>query len=287
MKTFILNVTIYLIWISTLSADITSALINYSKIECTFEEKDITDKKHKRRQHHSKDRKGGTPRPNVSIEQGWSVNWSGYVALTDGKKPKTGSVSRVSGSWIIPELLPTPDASYTAIWVGIDGYKSPTVEQLGTEHIWSNGVQQNIAWYEMYPNPAYLINGFPLSIGDMIEAEVSYKGSSQFELSIVNHTQNVFSIIPGSLTKSSTAKRNSAEWVVEAPYSSGILPLSDFQTVTFYNCKTVINSVKGNIASRKWQADHLIMATPTGVIKAVPSNLSSDYKNFSVAWVHE
>lgn len=292
MKKTILNSAIYLILLSNLCADNTSNLLTYSKIECRFEEEVKTDRnyKHSHHHHHSSTTTvapSRAPRPNIHIEQGCSNNWSGYVSMTDIHNPALGSVSFVSGTWIVPQLLPTPDTSYTAIWVGIDGYASPSVEQLGTEHVWINGAQQNIAWYEMYPNPAYQIDGFPVSVGDVIEAAVTYTGSNQFQLKIINHTQNVYTVIPANLTQSSTANRNSAEWIVEAPYSSGILPLSDFQTITFSNCKAVINNTNGSIADGSWQADDLTMVSSIGVTKATPSNLSSDYESFTVSWSHE
>jgi hypothetical protein len=55
-----------------------------------------------------------------------SNNWGGYAvtgkAFTDAK-----------GSWVVPKAncTKTPD-SYAVIWVGFDGYSSPTVEQTGT-----------------------------------------------------------------------------------------------------------------------------------------------------------
>ncbi len=289
MRNFILSATIYLSLLSSLFADITSNLPTYFKIECEFKQMTETYKhhRHKHHHHHSKKRRIAPPHPTITIKQGRSSNWSGYVAMTDTNNPTKGSVSSVSGTWIVPELLPTNETSYTAIWVGIDGYGSPTVEQLGTEHIWINGTQQNIAWYEMYPNPAYQIVGFPVSIEDVIEAEVNYIGSNQFQLSIVNHSQNVYAVIPFHLTQSSVARRNSAEWIVEAPYLLGILPLSDFQTIAFSNCKTVINSLNGGIASIGWQADTLTMISLNGITKAIPSGLSSNYEGFTVDWVHE
>lgn len=290
MNSFIFSFVICGIFFSSLFGDITSNLSTYSKIECEFKQRSLTDKKHKHKHHHSRKNKKSsshTPLPNISIGRGTSINWSGYVAVADVNCPVIGSVSSVSGAWIVPELLSTNDTSYTAIWVGIDGHGSPTVEQLGTEHIWTEGTQQNIAWYEMYPNPAYQIEGFPVSIGDVIEAEVLYTGSDQFQLSMINHTRNVYAVIPFELTRSSIAKRSSAEWVVEAPYSSGVLPLSNFQTISFLNCRTVINDISGSIASNNWRADHLTMTTLAGAIKAIPSNLSSDYGSFTVSWVHE
>src|SRR5437762_3371450 len=88
----------------------------------------------------------------VPANSATSTNWCGYVAEKNFSTPTKNSVSAVSGSWIVPKLVSTPSNSYCAIWVGIDGYSSPTVEQIGTSHNWINGAQQNYTWFEMYPN---------------------------------------------------------------------------------------------------------------------------------------
>ena len=51
--------------------------------------------------------------------------------------------------------MPTVSGSgptYSSVWVGIDGYSSNTVEQIGTEQdVSANGKTSYYAWYEMYP----------------------------------------------------------------------------------------------------------------------------------------
>ncbi|MBS0628040.1 MAG: hypothetical protein JSS09_07510, partial [Verrucomicrobia bacterium] len=227
MKNFVFVFVLSGVFFISSFADITLNLSTYSRIESELTQRDIVDKKHKRKhkrkRHGSKKSKGGSSYPNISIGRGNSINWGGYVARAGSSRLEDGSVSAVSGAWIVPELLPTDRTSYSAIWVGIDGYGSPTVEQLGTEHIWIGDAQENIAWYEMYPNPAYQIDGFPVSIGDVIEADVLYIGLDQFQLSMVNHTRKVYTVISSELTRSSIAKRRSAEWIVEAPYYLEVL----------------------------------------------------------------
>jgi len=65
-----------------------------------------------------------------------STNWSGYAAQTNLNNPQSGAVTGVGGSWIVPTVMGN---GYSAVWVGIDGYSSPTVEQLGTEEDIVNG----------------------------------------------------------------------------------------------------------------------------------------------------
>jgi len=57
-----------------------------------------------------------------------SSNWSGY-AVTAGRS----TVTDVKGSWIVPPVSCSGSNQYASLWVGIDGYNSSTVEQIGTD----------------------------------------------------------------------------------------------------------------------------------------------------------
>ncbi|HEX4069182.1 MAG TPA: G1 family glutamic endopeptidase [Candidatus Babeliales bacterium] len=225
--------------------------------------------------------------PHIPVKEGTSQNWSGYAAVTKLSHPTTGSVSAVYGSWVCPTLSSATHNTSCSLWVGIDGYSSNSVEQLGTEHDWYNGHQSNYAWFEMYPNYSYEITGFPANPGNIISASVVYQGNGVFVLSIANLTAGVHTTIPTSYTVSHTAQRSSAEWILEAPYSGSILPLSHFGTVHFSNCTATINNVHGAINNSHWADDKLIMVTATGSSKAVPSSLTSGGQAFSVKWYHE
>jgi len=222
-----------------------------------------------------------------------SINWSGYVASNNFSTPLANSVSSVSGSWIVPTLKATSNNSYSSIWVGIDGYTSPTVEQIGTSHNWVNGAQQNYAWFEMYPGGSYLISGFPLNLGDVISAVVIYSGNNIFTLVIYNDTQQLYHVVPTSYTTSATALRESAEWIIEAPYLNGVLPLSDFFTAYMWGCMATINGVTAPInntslgSRNSWQYRGINMVTTTGAYKDQTSALLLDQGSFFVVWEHE
>jgi len=239
--------------------------------------------------HHIGAREHGT-NPHIPVFEGLSTNWSGYAALTNLTHPTKGSVTNVSGSWIVPRVVKSAGSTttYSSVWVGIDGYSDSTVEQIGTEHDWTSHGQQNYAWFEMYPAGGYEIVGFPVNVNDLISAQVLYSGNNVFTLTIINYTHGVYFVVPTSYTRSSVAQRTSAEWIVEAPSSySGVLPLSDFGVATLSNCMATINGVSGGINNSKWQYDPLIMVTPNLTIKAVPTTLSNGGKNFSVVWEHQ
>jgi hypothetical protein len=162
-----------------------------------------------------------------------SENWSGYVAESNMSSPTNGFVTSVKGSWTVPTLTRNSSMNtYVAIWVGIDGFSDRTVEQIGTEQEWVNGVQQNYAWIELYPNPSQIISGITVHAEDHFNASVLYKGNNYFSFSIIDLTTGQ----SYSRTLRASAQRQSAEWIVEAPSSGGgVLPLAKFSTVHFSN----------------------------------------------------
>lgn len=223
----------------------------------------------------------------VPVGQTSSTNWSGYAAANNLSHPTRNSVSAVSGTWIVPTVASSAGHTYSSLWVGIDGYNSPSVEQIGTEHDFSGGVQQHYAWFEMYPGGSYLINGFPLHPGDVISASVVYTGNNTFVMTLINNTQKVTYTVPTQYTKSSTALRESAEWIVEAPYLNGILPLSNFGTAYMWGCMATINGVTAPIGNTSWQNVGIEMVTNNGTAKDLTSPLLPDKGSFFVKWQHQ
>jgi Peptidase A4 family len=179
------------------------------------------------------------PGPRFSTSQ----NWAGYAAYNQT------NVRGVQGTWTVPAAsygLNCAGTTYSSTWVGIDGYSDGTVEQLGTEQDWTNGSGGSAsyyAWWEMYPHPAYYVtlNGkiAPVKANDSITAKVTYNNNNSFTLYMTNNTQG-WSFT--TTQKMPSAKRTSAEWIEEAPFSGGIVPLADFGTVNFTSCLAAINS---------------------------------------------
>ncbi len=223
--------------------------------------------------------------PHLRNANGTSQNWGGYAVESDFNAPLRGSVTDVKATWTVPGVSSSGSPNtYSATWVGIDGYSDNTVEQTGTEQDWTPSGPVYYAWFEMYPKFGYRILNFPVQAGDTISAEVKYIGNSRFTLTIANRTQNVsFS----TTQRSNKAQRSSAEWIVEPPYSGGILPLADFGTVTFTGCSATLNGHLGSIGDSAWQNDAIIMAYSDGTLKALPSSLSSGGSGFSVKWYSE
>lgn len=252
----------------------------YQHVECTFEPINSTKDTALSHPHIP----GSLPawrRSPQSVVQS-STNWAGYVAVSNITNPVKNSVTKVAGSWIVPTITIAKNNSYSAFWIGIDGYSNGTVEQIGTAHDSSSGVVQHYAWFEMYPGGSYSINGFPLAVGDTISATITYTGNGIFVMSLYNNTKKVFVTIPTAYTKSITAQRSSAEWIVEAPYLNGILPLANFGTAHLSGCTATINGV--NHAIGLFPVIDLNMVTTKGAFKAVTSNLLTTEDAFSVAW---
>jgi hypothetical protein len=265
-------------------------LEGFTQMECELRLKHRSSRKHYD-DFKLTDEKGSTyesfTHPHIPVKEGTSQNWSGYAAVTNLNSPTPNSVNAVYGSWVCPKLSSASHNTWCSLWVGIDGYNSSTVEQLGTEHDWYNGAQSNYAWFEMYPDYSYEIVGFPANPGELMSASVVYTCNGVFVLTLVNETRKVYVSIPAIYTTSPTAQRSSAEWVLEAPYSGGILPLSHFGTAHFSNCLATINNIHGPVNDSFWKNDKLTMVTAAGAAKAIPSSLSSDGQAFSVVWKHE
>jgi hypothetical protein len=137
----------------------------------------------------------------------------------------------------------------------------------------------------MYPRNSFLITRFPVNVGDKISASVAYIGKNVFKLVIKNLTRNVYTEIPSSYT-TMKALRTTAEWIVEAPFYQGILPLANFNTIHIFNCNTKINSLKGGIRNPNWDHLKINMTTSSGELKARTTKLSKDGKSFKVIWKH-
>jgi hypothetical protein len=214
------------------------------------------------------------------------TNWSGYVAATDINRPKTGSVSEVIGTWIVPQVSATASATYCSDWVGIDGWTSATVEQLGTQAYSMAGQTAYSAWCEMYPAYPTYITTMTVSPGDVMTGEVSWITADAFQMNLTDVTKGVCFSAVQSLGQ--TADRVSAEWVHEAPSSTaGVLPLAQIidPPVVFSGCKATIDGKHGPISDSHWQNASMLMVNSqnTNLVLAKPSPLSATGTEMSVA----
>jgi peptidase A4-like protein len=166
-----------------------------------------------------------TPRQNTIVT---SSNWAGYVATG-----ASGTFTSASANWTEPAGRCTGrGGKYAAFWVGIDGYTSPTVEQIGTEVDCSGFYPRYYAWYEVYPGAAVNFPN-PVSPGDQFSGSVTYQSPSTFNLVLKDTTKGWTQTVGVTLAG---AARSSAEVIAEAPCcisNGGILPLTNFGTASF------------------------------------------------------
>jgi hypothetical protein len=236
-----------------------------------------------------------------------ALNWSGYaVAAANAPATPTSptgvTVTSVAGSWVIPQANCSGHSSqYSSFWVGLDGWYSNSVEQIGTDSDCSNGTPSYYAWYEFYPQPSYyaLTN---LAAGDIISASVTYNASSKnftATLSVNGGTPFRTTFTPRGRT--GTPQLSSAEWIAEAPCctrSGGVLPLANFGTAYFGQDYTSIAGTNyATVNGVTEPINYFLTASPatwwsctmvnenTGAAMATPSGLSSDpSSSFSVVW---
>jgi len=210
--------------------------------------------------------------------------WSGY-ALSEPNH----SVTDVIGSWKVPSV--TGSNGISAFWVGIDGYTSPTVEQIGTTAEIVNGQAKYYAWYEWYPAGPQTITSVTVRPGDIMigTAQVTSTNPTTIEVSIYDVTNGDEQ---AHYTNSSTTwDYNSAEWIAECP-SGYYLP--NFGTVYFGqdytscipSCEATVSGTSGYIGSFGSAVEQITMYADYSPypVMATPSALSSDGSSFSITW---
>jgi len=215
--------------------------------------------------------------PAFLIGHSSSLNWSGYSSYSGN-----GTFTDAKGSWTQPTATCSTKTSYSSFWVGLDGYKSNSVEQLGTEADCSHGRPVYYAWWEMYPNPSHSIQVVSVKPGVSYSAEVHYNGGGSFTLSLSGGGGQSFT----TTQTLSNPSLSSAEWIAEAPSMCAgncrPLPLANFGKVNFSG-----SSANGNaINNSAWSYDPLTMVTSGSTVKASPSGLDASGSAFSVSWAH-
>ena len=152
-----------------------------------------------------------------------SANWSGYAAA--GRAFRS-----VSASWTQPAAHCRRGTAYASFWVGLDGYRSRSVEQIGTDADCRGRTARYYGWYEMYPAPPVRL-GRKVRPGDKLSASVTFGAARTYALVLSDRTRGWKRTI--TRNRSGLA-RSSAEVITEAPSSAGgVVPLADFGTVRF------------------------------------------------------
>ncbi len=222
-----------------------------------------------------------------------SPNWAGYVATAGTGQNFTG----VLGSWQVPTVTsPTTGTTntYSAFWVGLDGYSNGTVEQLGTSAFGlPGGGTFYYAWYEMYPQFSIPI-GMAVAPGDWMNASVQYQGNYNYRLTMQDTTTGgLFSIDQTSTFDQGALPgadlRTSAEWIAESPglgASGTISSLANFGTVTFTGASATIYNAGASTTSSgtisNFTNSAIQLVSGVGGLGATPSPLNNYGNGFTV-----
>src|SRR5713226_6906202 len=169
------------------------------------------------------------------LHQMASTNWSGYVVANFGTKL---TYTSAQGTWVVPSVTHFSGFSteYSSSWVGIGGFCEDTnctvvdnsLIQLGTEQDASSSGTRYYAWYEALPSP---IKKIPMSIspGDTIKVSLQLVSVGKKNQSWTLSMEDTTGAQTWSTTLNYKSSQLSAEWIEEAPSSSGgILPLAAY-----------------------------------------------------------
>ena len=186
-----------------------------------------------------------------------SDNWAGYAIAaatppTTPTSPTGVTVTSVTASWVVPEVskdwCQSSPNSESSFWVGIDGWYSPTVEQIGTDSDCSNGTPTYYAWYEFYPLDSYYACAaassscklMTLAPGDLMVATVNCNTDGTCTATItdesINPPNNSFSTTFTPTKQTGTPQLSSGEWIAETPCctkAGDYLRLADFGTISY------------------------------------------------------
>lgn len=232
--------------------------------------------------------------PAHGLRSQWlSGNWSGYefANFQTGQK-----YTQAQMTWVVPTVTygsssdSTSSAEYSANWVGIGGFcenrlctrGDKTLIQLGTEQdVAPDGTTQYYAWYEILPaaETPFPANNI-VKPGDTITASLECVSACSakkqtWRLTMSNPTENW----TWSQNLSYASSMLSVEWIEEAPYQGGVLPLADF-AVANISAKGGVNN--GQTPSLALSANGIEMEDPWGQTSA-PSSATS-LANFDACW---
>lgn len=249
---------------------------------------------------------------NQAIE---TSNWSGYAVAYFSTAQ---SYTAATATWTVPAVTyktppkvcrtvtsffggtrqictqSHPSAEYSSSWVGIGGYcenstcstVDNTLIQLGTEQdVSSSGETQYYAWIETLPESESELSpsSYPVSPGDTITASLSCPnctpGATQtWTLEMTSSRGWTY-----KSTVSYASTLLSAEWIQEAPSSSGgVLALADYGTASFDATANGSSLPPAGALDTSDVSNGILMVDPYGETSApstlVPSSL------FNTCW---
>jgi hypothetical protein len=227
------------------------------------------------------------------LNQMVSTNWSGYVAAYFA----TGQTyTSAQGTWVVPTVTYFPDprfsAEYSSTWVGIGGFCENTnctvadnsLLQLGTEQDASSTGTRYYAWYEALPSP---IKKIPISIspGDTITVSLRLVSAGKKNQSWMLRMEDITGAQTWSTTLNYKSSQLSAEWIEEAPSSSGgILPLAAYGPTSVSSPAPAFDfGLASGGSVPLTTSEGLVMGDPWGQTSN-PSSIDNDSDGFNTCW---
>jgi Peptidase A4 family len=213
-----------------------------------------------------------------SVTATGSFNWSGYADTAT----KAQTFTKVSGAWTTPSVTCSAEDQITSNWVGLDGFNSSTVEQLGTISWCFQGTPTYFTWYEMFPAGTVEV-GTALKPGDKISASVTRTGTS-YALKLTDSTTSGNNISVTKTCALATCKDTSAEWVSERPsFSIGIVPQAHYNAFKLTSGAQTSSGKSGTIGTGPGvNAITMIDATQTYNLNTVSALTGGN--SFSTTW---
>ncbi len=159
-----------------------------------------------------------------------SLNWSGYVA-------KDGMYTAVSGSWIVPVVMPSESLAADATWVGVGGIENKNLIQAGTQAVADQGGSVAYeAWIEGLPGASQRV---PLSVhaGDTVTVALSEASAGWWHIAMKNTTTG--KTFETDMPYDSS--HASAEWIQEMPSGNVAIGLDSFDSVHFLSASATKN----------------------------------------------
>jgi len=181
----------------------------------------------------------------------YSDNWSGYV-ITDPTNMFRTPGTRISAVFPQPKAISGctmgPGDYHASFWVGIDGWGSNDVLQVGTELELNCGSGvNNYGWIEWYDsvnkNPEIQITNMPVGPGDLVEADVwlednGFGGNAYVLLFSVGAQMVGLSLSP---PPGVALIGNCVEWIAERPTVNGAYSnLTNFLLMPWFSVNTVV-----------------------------------------------
>jgi hypothetical protein len=208
-----------------------------------------------------------------------SVNWSGYADTAT----KAQTFTKVSGTWTAPKVTCSAEDQVTSNWVGLDGFNTSSVEQLGTFAWCFQGTPIYFTWYEMYP-ALPVEAGTKLKPGDKITASVTRTGTS-YAFKLTDSTtsgNNISATKTCTLTK---CKDKSAEWISERPAfaATGIAPQAHYDAFKITNGSETANGKAGTIGTGPG-VNSITMTDSTSTYNLNTVSTLTGGNSFSTTW---